>query len=449
MKPEFLPAFICTICLVFLTACGSSKSVLTGDFTAHSEQFNGATVSLNYFSRTIDEYVVLGSSVVKNGTFEMSIPFDEDVPRSAYLRIRTADDSTEYFLNTIVEKDAKSTVQIVDSPVMWFRIESDGKYAHIRQVPLEDEIKVQKLRHELSELISAHSSENHQDNSPPFNEDDSPPDVTRERSEHAEVLDWDDMNCEDYAGEFDTFWERRTRYADQLETAEIREVQQRLDDLYEQLYTQRLQKILDTSSDPVERLLALENHFVFEINQSIQVLDELESVLPADVVRERITPRLERYRELQQLRQNDAALKLGTYIPTIEVTLVDENTVPLGSILQDNEIVVLDFWDNYCDICIKSFQRYRSFYTEYVDSGFEVVSLSIEGSQDNWAEKSKELDLPWINAFAPGGYEGNIRTLFGINYPRRNYVLDSEGCILKRDLSPDELLDFLSARLGQ
>ena len=451
MRPELLTACMCTACLVLLTACGSgsSKSGMTGDFTKYGEQFDGATVKLNYFSRTTDEYFVLDSSVVKNGAFEMSFSFDEDVPRNGYLSIKTADEQSEYFFNVLIEKNANYTVKIFAEPATWFRVESDGKYAHILEVPLEDQIKLRTLEHEFRTLRSTQSQENDQDVSLPPIDIENLEDPAREPSAHAVVLDWESMNCEDYTSEFESFWDRRVSARQGAQPARLAELRQKLDDLYEQLYTQPLQNILNMSSDPIEQLLVLESSFFLELDQRILVLEELESELPADVVSERVSPRLERERRVLQRRQNNAALKLGTHIPTFDLTLVDQNTVPLASILQENEIVVLDFWDNYCDACIKSFQSYRSFYSEYADLGFEVVNLSLESSRGEWEEKSKELELPWVNAWAAGGYEGAIRTLFGIERPHGNFVLDSQGCILKRDLTPDEIFDFLGARLGQ
>ena len=446
MRPVFFPAVICTACLGMLTACGSSKSVITGDFTEHDEQFDGATVTLNYFSRTVEE-VEQTSSVVKSGTFEMSIPFDEDVPRHGYVLIETSDQRTSHFVNVLIEKNATYTIRTIDEPFLWFRIESDGKYAHINRIPLEDQIEIRQLEVEYSELVSQ-SQANDQDSSIPPIDDEHSEDTAREPSFHAAVLDWENMSCEEYAGEFESFWDRRSRSFYESENTGIVELRKRLDDSYERSYTQRLQNILNTSSDPVEKLLVLESHFVFELDQRILILEDLETELPSDVVEQRVKPRLERARRLQLGQRNNAALKLGTFIPAFDISLIDRETVPLGSIMQENEIVVLDFWDNYCDRCINAFQEYRSIYSDYVDLGFEVVSLSLEELRDDWEQKSSELDLPWVNAIDPDGSDGALRKLFGVRFPRANFVLDSEGCILKRDLAPDELRDFLGARLS-
>lgn len=447
MRPVLLPTLICTSCLVFLSACGSSKSVFTGDFTEYAEQYDGAIVELNYYSFALEERIVLGSTVVENGIFELSCSFNEDVPRNAWLSIKRADPQSEHVFDVLLEKNANYAVRIIDEPELWFRIDSDGKYAHIREVPLEDQIKLFSLQHELFELVEQ-SRANGQDSSLPHIDSEQPEDTVREPSVHAKVLDWENMSCEDYSGKFESFWERRLVHENHIEIADVREFRQQLDDLYERLYTQRYMNILNTSSDPVERLLTLERHFSLELNTRIRTLEELESELPSDVADERITPRLESLREEQQRRQNNAALKLGSIIPHIDLTLIDHQTITLSSVLEQNQVVVLDVWDNYCETCIKAFQEYRSFYSEYAELGLEVVNLSLEGVFDDWIEKSEELDFPWVNAFAPDGRDGDIAKLFGIRSPRGNYVMDSEGCILKRDLTPDELRDFLGARLG-
>lgn len=446
MRPVLLPTLICTFCLVFLSACGSSQGVLTGDFTELQDSFNGVEVELTYFYRTLQEPVVVGRSVIKDGTVKMNLSFDEDVPRLAFLSFNDQERSRFVGRSVLIEKDANYTVEIFDEQEMWFAIHSDGQYSHILELPLEDELTQRELRAELRDLFRARDRDS--DDTTPPTDVEYPEEVPREPSEHAKVLDWENMDCEDYADDFVAFWDRRIAYADQQEGAAIREVRQQLDDFHRRMYDQRLQDILYNSSDPVERLLVLESHIFLELEQRIPILQELLSELPTDVAEERVKPELDRLLEEQQRRQNNAALILGTNMPSIDLTLLDHQEIPLSSILEKNQVVVLDLWDNYCRSCIRAFQKYRSYYSEYADLGFEVVSLSFEGTRADWEEKSKELDLPWVNAFAPDGYDGALSTLLGVRQPRGNFVLDSAGCILKRDLTPDELLDFLGARLG-
>lgn len=443
MKSALVPALIGTVCLTLLTACGSGKSIVTGEF---EEEYEGASVTVNYYSPALEERVVVGSGTVKNGSLKMRLTFDEEVPRSAFMSFSHPDQSRTFGRTMILEKDARYTLEIRDDEAeVWFRMESDGRYAHIFVPPIEDELRVHELHLELRKLIEQ-TVENGSSGSRSYYEGDSSTDSTRAPSTHAEVLDWENMSCTDYAGEFELFWDKEWNYG-APETEPIRAVRQRLDDLYEEVYGQRLREILTSSFDPVEKLLTTEMSHALGVEELIPVFEELETELSSDVVEERITPRLSNLRTILERRRANEALKLGTFIPAIDLTLIDQQSEPLSSILQDNQIVVLDFWDNYCRPCIRGFIRYRSFYAEFEKLGFEVVSLSFEDDRVDWVERSTELNFPWINAIAPNGDDGEIAKLFGIRYPRANFVLDSEGCILKRDLTPNELRDFLGARL--
>ena len=437
--------------LTLLTSCGLSKSVLKGDFTEFDGRFDGVKVEVTTYSRELSEPIVLGSGVLEDGSLVLRVAFDEEVPRHGYLYFSNPADPD--FVNSgrglIVERGAQYTVEIIDEARSRLRILSDGKYAHLFVLPLADELKELELSDEL-EHLSQQSSADGQDSFSPPDEDDSSEGTVREPSVHAQVLEWENMNCADYAGEFEHFWERRMNFASLLEEESdaVKEVRKQLEELYERLYNQRLRTKLDSSSDPIERLLIVERYFYLDDDERIQILEELQTELPPAVVEDRVEPPLTFRLEQRESRLANEALKLGTVLPDIDVELVDQSTVALSSILQGKQVVLLDLWDNYCHSCIEGFERYRSFYSDYVELGFEVVSLSFEQNGDDWKEKSEELDLPWVNAFAPGGFRGEISKQFGIQFPRANFVLDSEGCILKRNLTPDELLDFLGARLG-
>ncbi|MYD45351.1 MAG: redoxin domain-containing protein [Gammaproteobacteria bacterium] len=447
MKSECLSVFFGIAVLTLLTSCGSSKGVLTGDFTEFDDQFDGAKLELSYYDRSLEERVLLGSGVVENGKLSMNISFDEEVPIFAWVSFKyeVSDQSREMVRRVIVEEHANYTVEILDPENFWYRVDSDGTYAKIFVPPKQDEIRQHELRLKHSNLVQQFHADS-SNNTAPTEQDSSTP-TDSEPSVHAAILDWENMSCADYAAELELFQDRERFREPPAETDEIREVRQELQDLFERMYTQRTQEILDTSSDPIEQLLTLEFSFGLDWEQRIPILEELSEKLPSEVVEKRVTPRLDDLIEFQKKHQANEALRLGTIIPSIEVTLLDQSVVPLSSILQENRVVVLGVWDNYCQWCIEAFERYREFYSRYEKLGFEVVSLSFEYDRADWEEKSKELDLPWINAYAPDGYDGKISTLYGIQYPRANYVLDSEGCILKRDLTPNELLDFLGARL--
>ncbi|MYC25449.1 MAG: AhpC/TSA family protein [Gammaproteobacteria bacterium] len=449
MRSALFSVCLSVASLTLLTACGSSKSVVTGDFTEFEGAFDGVKVELNYYSRSLQERVLLGSEVVKDGSFKLTFSYDEEVPRYAYLYLNNADDeSGGTGRPIIVERGAQYAVEILDESRSLFRVTSDGTYAHIFVLPIEDELKELELENKLNEAIQL-VEESGQDVSLPYDVDDSSEGTVREPSAHARVLDWQNMNCVDYAGEYEKSWDSRFFNPNPFEQSKaVIEVRDQLYEFYERVYGERVRTMLHASTDPIERLLLVGRSRFFEDEQEIEIYEELAAELPDSVVEERVQPRLTFLRERRERRQANEALKLGTIIPSIDFSLPDQNIVSLSSILQGKQVVVLEFWDNYCQRCIDALEQYRSFYSDFAGVGLEIVSLSFEDNRVDWVEKSGELDFPWINAFAPDGSDGEISDKFGLRSIKANYVLDSEGCILKRNLTPDELLDFLGARLG-
>ena len=451
MRSAILPAFLGIVSLSLLTACGSSQGVLTGDFAEFEGSLNGVSVELSYYSRLLEEPVVLGSGVVEDDGLTVDISYDEDEPRWAFLSITHPDPERVTSFrgrSLIVEREGEYTLHVVDESEFLFRVESDGEYAHLFVRSTEFELEERELQDELGTLMRQAAQERLSGSHPP-DSDQSSSGTVREPSVHARVLDWENMNCVDYVGEYERSWRSNFFNPARLEVSEtIVEAQSRLDDFYQREIRQPLQTLLDTSTDPIEKLLILERGPLLEEDLVIRMFEELESELPEDVTEERVQPLLSRLVRAHERRTTDESLKLGSLFPPVEVSLMDQTRVPLSSILQKNRVVVLDLWDNYCRTCLEGLERYRSFYSDFVELGFEVVSLSIEVDHNDWLERSNELNFPWTNAHAPDGTDGEIRKLLGVRHPRANYVLDSEGCILKRNLTPDELLDFLGARLG-
>ncbi|MXW07876.1 MAG: hypothetical protein F4Z87_07130, partial [Gammaproteobacteria bacterium] len=227
---------------------------MTGDFTEFEGAFDGVKVELNYYSRSLQERVLLGSEVVKDGSFKLTFSYDEEVPRYAYLYLNNADDeSGGTGRPIIVERGAQYAVEILDESRSLFRVTSDGTYAHIFVLPIEDELKELELENKLNEAIQL-VEESGQDVSLPYDVDDSSEGTVREPSAHARVLDWQNMNCVDYAGEYEKSWDSRFFNPNPFEQSKaVIEVRDQLYEFYERVYGERVRTMLHASTDPIER----------------------------------------------------------------------------------------------------------------------------------------------------------------------------------------------------
>ena len=269
----------------------------------------------------------------------------------------------------------------------------------------------------------------------------------REPSEHAEVRDWASLECSDYAvadyvGVLD-------RVYDDVEYPLLTQSVRRMSDIMSEKRNAVLEKIVRESEDHTKRLFAMELG-AFGMNQQEEALNvwrQLATVLDEETVAARVQPTIDRMERRVTIQKNDEYLVPGVFAPTFSLPNFDGTDVTLASILEDNEVVMVDFWASWCGPCIAQFPHLKKLYAEYAEKGFEIVGISVDSTHEDWAGALEEHQPPWmqLGEINEDGW-GPISQDYGVRFIPHTYVLDDESCIMKKDLQPDELEDFLKAR---
>jgi len=107
---------------------------------------------------------------------------------------------------------------------------------------------------------------------------------------------------------------------------------------------------------------------------------------------------------------------------------------------------IIDFWFSHCVPCIEQVPKYRELYSKYKDKGFEIVNISTDRTKDigNWKKMIKEKELNWAHYLDENGEKSKY---YNINSFPTNFLLDSSGKIIKKDISLEDLDAFLSKSL--
>lgn len=107
---------------------------------------------------------------------------------------------------------------------------------------------------------------------------------------------------------------------------------------------------------------------------------------------------------------------------------------------------LIDFWFSHCGPCLGDFPKYKEVYTQYKDKGLEIIGISTDQTKnvDDWKKVIKEKDLPWIHFLDENGTESKK---YNINAFPTTFLLDSEGIIIKKNISPEELESFVEKNL--
>lgn len=214
-----------------------------------------------------------------------------------------------------------------------------------------------------------------------------------------------------------------------------------------------LQDIAKHADNPMDSLLAMElkaySTGSHNRTEAFPVFDRLAQMLDKDLVERRLTPHRDRLIRSIAKDKNDKKLVAGQKVPGFELSTLNGDEISLTDVLEANEFVLVDFWASWCGPCIRDFPSLKEMHADHNENGFEIVAISIDSTFEDWEEGSNEHELPWVSVGEIEGFDGPIASAYGVAFIPKKFLLDSQGCILKKDLEVAELREFLTSRYGE
>ena len=83
--------------------------------------------------------------------------------------------------------------------------------------------------------------------------------------------------------------------------------------------------------------------------------------------------------------------------------------------------------------------KIKDWYISDRPANVEVIAISIDTVKTNWISYVEEMDLPWINAHEPQGWEGKSASDYNIYATPTIFVLDRKRIIRAKPLTFREL----------
>lgn len=121
----------------------------------------------------------------------------------------------------------------------------------------------------------------------------------------------------------------------------------------------------------------------------------------------------------------------GTHVGNFSFENLDGGRFSFRSVAHGNKIILIDFWASWCIPCRKNYPFLKEIFTRYKDSGFTVLSISIDKKQQDWkkAVQKDSLNL-WINGIED--QNETIQKLFGVGYIPTMILINENDEIIGR-----------------
>lgn len=109
------------------------------------------------------------------------------------------------------------------------------------------------------------------------------------------------------------------------------------------------------------------------------------------------------------------------------------------------KLILLDFWASWCKPCRAEHPAMIQLYQKYKSSGMTIFSVSIDEEAGRWFDAVQEDKLMWPNHVNEiDGLKGVSCMAYYINEIPNNYLIDSNGIVIARNLHGQALQDFVA-----
>ena len=205
-----------------------------------------------------------------------------------------------------------------------------------------------------------------------------------------------------------------------------------------------LDEVARSRDDPLNALLAMELGGLGESREGIDLLDEIAAGLDKATVAARVSPMRRNLDSHLRRVDVDERLVAGRYAPNFSAPGLDGEHAWLHAVLEQNKLVLLDFWASWCGPCTAKFPKLKELYREYRDDGFEIVAVTIDSDHADWREASAEHAIPWINLGEIAKRRGPVAHAYGVTGIPKTYLMGSDGKIVAKDLKEAEVGELVA-----
>lgn len=133
-------------------------------------------------------------------------------------------------------------------------------------------------------------------------------------------------------------------------------------------------------------------------------------------------------------------IPVGATAPDFTATSLSQNTVQLSD--YRGKYLYIDFWASWCLACRAENPILVKLYQEYQSEQFDMLGVGVKDKETAWKAAIRKDQLRWTQI---NDTDNRIAATYFVMSLPQNLLLDPAGKILRRNMSSDELQQFLAA----
>lgn len=182
---------------------------------------------------------------------------------------------------------------------------------------------------------------------------------------------------------------------------------------------------------------------LFDIEKDYEFFEMVDTALMNRYDTIAITTMLDRYvkqsKAANMMRpKRNGGIAIGDTMPDLAMPNPYGDTIRLSKLA--GKYVLVNFWGSWCRPCREQHVELRRVFRTYRYRGFDIYSVALERSLDDWKNTIREDRLIWINHVSELNYmDSRAARQLGVESVPFNALIDGNRVVLAKNLTPAEL----------
>jgi peroxiredoxin len=222
--------------------------------------------------------------------------------------------------------------------------------------------------------------------------------------------------------------------------------------------TSRVSELENDANDIMSKMVELQKNFVEDnphsyVSPSILTgisydmeADELDKIISSMDASISSLPAIAEIKKRVEVMKT---VSVGRKAPDFTLNDVNGNPISLSSKIAGTKLLLIDFWAAWCGPCRSENPNVVKAFSEYHGKGFDILGVSLDRKKEDWVKAITDDKLSWTQVSDLQYWQSPVAGLYAIYAIPANFLIDSEGKIIARNLRGDALYNKLNDILGK